>query len=235
MRPLQLFDSESSSYTYIVVAQGSNEAIIIDPVDRHYERDLLQLERLNLRLMYILETHVHADHITSAGRLRQATGAKIAVADLCRFEGADIQLQESGVIRFGVTDQLTALCTPGHTAGSMSFLWHDNVFTGDSLMINGCGRTDFQGGSAKALYESVVEKLFALPDNTLVWPGHDYNGHFVSSIAWEKKNNRRFAGRRKDDFIDLMANLQLAPPRMLDVAVPANRKLGVHNSFESHE
>jgi sulfur dioxygenase len=233
MRPLQLFDSESSTYTYIVIAPGSREAVIIDPVDSHWERDILQLERLSLRLVCILETHVHADHLTSAGKLRQMTGAKVAVPGMCGVRGADLQLQESETIHFGDTELITALYTPGHTSGSMSFLWRDNVFTGDSLMINGCGRTDFQGGSAKALYESVVGKLFALPDDTLVWPGHDYNGNFVSSIAWEKKNNRRIAGRHKDDFIDLMANLQLAPPKMLNVAVPANRRLGARNLFES--
>lgn len=227
MQPIQLLDPESSTYTYILRAANGNEAVIIDPVDKQWERDLQQLQRLGLTLTYILETHAHADHITSAGHLREATGARAAAPAACGIGPADLQLQDGDVIRFGQDEEIKVLHTPGHTAGSMSYVWRGNVFTGDALLIDGCGRTDFQSGSAEALFDSVTGKLFTLPPGTLVWPAHDYKGRAVSTIAWEKQHNSRLAGRDKQAFVELMNNLDLPKPRLLDVAVPANRNLGL--------
>jgi sulfur dioxygenase len=227
LKPIQLFDAESSTFTYILSAPGSNEAVIIDPVDHHVERDQAHLERLGLKLAYVLETHAHADHVTSAGKLCELTGAKAAVPSGCGIPPAELQLNDGDVIRFGAGEQIAVMHTPGHTAGSMSYVWRGNVFTGDTLLINGCGRTDFQSGSAAALYDSVVNKLFRLPDETLVWPAHDYKGQSVSTIGWEKRHNARLAERTREDFIDLMGKLDLPKPRLIDVAVPANRNLGL--------
>jgi glyoxylase-like metal-dependent hydrolase (beta-lactamase superfamily II) len=212
---IQLFDVESSTFTYFLVDRATREAMAIDSVDRQVERDLGLIKRLDLKLRYALETHAHADHITGAARLVEATGALSA------------QMQDGDVLLFGVAEQLRALHTPGHTAGSMSFAWRGNVFTGDALLIDGCGRTDFQGGDAGALYDSIHAKLFTLPDITRVYPAHDYRGNAVSTIGWEKRHNARLANRSRADFIDLMAHLNLPRPKMMDVAVPANRNLGV--------
>ena len=225
--PIQLFDSESWTFTYILAVPGETDAVIIDPVARPWERDLAHLERLNLTLRYVLETHAHADHVTSAGKLRELTSAVAAVPGGCGIAPAELQLQDGDVIRFGTGEEIHVLHTPGHTAGSMSYLWRGNVFTGDTLLINGCGRTDFQSGSADALFDSVTARLFALPDDTLVWPGHDYHGQVVSTIGWEKRHNARLAGRSRAEFIQLMGELNLPKPTMIDVAVPANRNLGL--------
>jgi glyoxylase-like metal-dependent hydrolase (beta-lactamase superfamily II) len=225
--PIQLFDVESSTFTYILNAPGSRDAVIIDPVDHHLERDLAHLERLGLRLAYVLETHAHADHVTSAGKLRELTGAKACVPSGCGIPPAEVQLVDGDVVRFGAAESIAVLHTPGHTAGSMSYLWRGNVFTGDTLLIDGCGRTDFQSGSAADLYDSATRKLFTLPDDTRIWPGHDYRGQSVSTIGWEKRHNARLANRGRDEFIALMARLDLPKPRLIDVAVPANRNLGL--------
>ena len=231
LNPIQLFDAESSTFTYILSAPGSSEAVIIDPVDQHCERDLQHLRRLGLKLAYILETHAHADHVTSAGRLRQLTGAKAAVPSGCGIPPAEIQLNDGDVIRFGNDEVIRVLHTPGHTAGSMSYLWRGNVFTGDTLLIDGCGRTDFQSGSPEALYDSVTQKLFVLPADTRMWPGHDYKGQSVSTIGWEKLHNTRLSSRSREEFAQLMAGLNLPRPRMIDVAVPANQNLGLPHSI----
>lgn len=227
LNPIQLFDPESSTYTYILVGEAGNEAVIIDPVERHWERDLKHLERLNLNLAYVLETHAHADHITSAGKLRQMTGAKAAVPSGCDITNADCQLGDGDLLRFDASEEIRVLSTPGHTAGSLSYLWRGNVFTGDTLLIDGCGRTDFQSGSSAALYDSVNGKLFTLPGDTRVWPGHDYKGQAVSTIAWEKAHNARLANRTKEEFSVLMSKLDLPRPKLIDVAVPANQNLGL--------
>ncbi len=224
---LQLFDPESSTFTYVLVDRATGEAIAIDSVDRQVERDLALVRRLDLRLRYVLETHAHADHITGAGRLREATGALAAAPIGCGIGPADLQLQDGEHLLFGVAEQVTALHTPGHTAGSMSYLWRGNVFTGDALLIDGCGRTDFQGGDAGALYDSINDKLFTLPPKTRVYPGHDYRGNSVSTIGWEKRHNARLAQRDRTQFIKLMGDLHLPRPKMIDVAVPANRHLGI--------
>lgn len=227
INPIQLFDTESSTFTYLLAAPGSADAVIVDPVDRHWERDLKHLERLGLRLAYVLETHAHADHVTSAGRLRAMTGAVAAVPSGCGIAPAEKQLHHGDVLSFGTGERIDVLHTPGHTAGSMCYAWRGNVFTGDTLLIDGCGRTDFQGGSAADLYDSVTRTLFALPDDTRVWPGHDYKGQSVSTIGWEKRHNSRLANRSRDDFVELMGGLNLPRPKLMDVAVPANRNLGL--------
>jgi glyoxylase-like metal-dependent hydrolase (beta-lactamase superfamily II) len=225
--PVQLFDAESSTFTYILAAPDGNDAVIIDPVERHWERDLAHLERLGLKLAYVLETHAHADHVTSAGKLRAMTGAKAAVPSGCGIPPAELQLHDGDVIEFGNGEQIAVLHTPGHTAGSMSYTWRGNVFTGDTLLINGCGRTDFQSGSAQALYDSATNKLFKLPDETRMWPGHDYQGQSVSTIGWEKRHNARLANRTCAQFVELMGKLDLPRPKLIDVALPANRNLGL--------
>ncbi len=225
--PIQLFDTESSTFTYILSAPGATDAVIVDPVDHNLERDLKHIERLGLKLRFVLETHAHADHVTSAGRLRALTGARAAVPGGCGIESAEVQLKDGDLLRFGTGEAIRVLHTPGHTAGSMSYLWRGNVFTGDTLLIDGCGRTDFQSGSADALYDSVTTRLFTLPDDTRVWPGHDYKGQVVSTIGWEKRHNARLAGRSRDEFIKLMGELKLPKPKLIDVAVPANQHLGL--------
>jgi sulfur dioxygenase len=223
---IQLFDGESSTFTYFLVDRATREAMAIDSVDRQVERDLKLIKRLDLKLRYALETHAHADHITGAARLIEATGALAAAPSGCGIAPANVQLQDGDVLLFGVAEQLRALHTPGHTAGSMSYAWRDCVFTGDALLIDGCGRTDFQGGDAGALYDSIHGRLFTLPDITRVYPGHDYRGNAVSTIGWEKRHNARLANRSRADFIEFMAHLDLPRPKMIDVAVPANRNLG---------
>lgn len=227
LNPIQLFDVESSTFTYILAAPDGAEAVIIDPVERHWERDLQHLERLGLTLAYVLETHAHADHVTSAGKLREMTGARAAVPSGCGIPPAELQLEDGDVIRFGNGETVAVLHTPGHTGGSMSYVWRGNVFTGDTLLIDGCGRTDFQSGSAEALYDSVNDKLFTLPERTRVWPGHDYKGQSVSTIGWEKRHNARLANRSRDEFVTLMGELNLPRPKLIDVAVPANQNLGM--------
>lgn len=230
IQPIQLFDSTSSTYTYILSVPESKEAVIIDPVDTHWDRDLMQIERLGLKLTYILETHAHADHVTSAAKLRELTSAKAAVPSGCGIRFADRQLEDGEQIVFADNEIITVLHTPGHTPGSVSYLWRGNVFSGDALLINGCGRTDFQGGSAEALYESIMNKLFVLPDTTLVWPAHDYKGFSVSTVAWEKAHNARIARRSKTEFVEVMNQLHLPEPKLIDIAVQANKNLGIQHA-----
>jgi glyoxylase-like metal-dependent hydrolase (beta-lactamase superfamily II) len=222
----QLFDPESSTFTYCLVDRTSAEAVVIDSVDRQVERDLALLQRLGVTVKYVVETHAHADHITGAGALRERTGAGAAAPAGCGIVPADVQLMDGETLAFGDGEVLRAIHTPGHTPGSMSYWWRGNVFTGDALLIDGCGRTDFQGGDAGALFDSVHGRLFTLPDDTRVYPAHDYRGNTVSTIGWEKRHNARLAGRDRESFRALMAALDLPRPRMIDVAVPANRRLG---------
>lgn len=223
----QLFDEETWTYTYLIADLQSKEAVFIDPVNSHIEDYMSMLETQGLMLKYSLETHVHADHITASGLLRQRIGAETAVGQACGAEGADIQLQGDETLTFGNSEQITVISTPGHTPGSMSFLWRDRVFTGDALFIDGCGRTDFQGGDAGTLYDSITEKLFKLPGETLVYPAHDYNGRYVSSIQQERTRNPRLVGNNRDEFIEVMNNLNLPNPRLIDESVPANRLCGL--------
>ena len=238
MNPIQLFDPASSTFTYILFDEASTEsprpALIIDPVDEQLERDLEVLRHYGLKLVWALETHAHADHITSAGRLAEHAGAQTAAPDACGITTASKQLKDGDVLSFG-SQHITALHTPGHTAGSMSFVWqqgsgsaeHTHAFTGDTLLIGGCGRTDFQSGSAAALYNSITKVLFSLPDSSTVWPGHDYKGHTQSTIGAEKTGNARVTGRSLEAFVSLMGQLDLPKPKRLDEAVPANQRSGL--------
>ncbi len=228
MQPIQLFDSASSTYTYVLFDEQSREALIIDPVDEQLERDLAVMRQYGLTLLWTVETHAHADHITSAGLLAEHTGAKTAAPQGCGILTAAVQLVDGDTLTFG-SQQIRALHTPGHTAGSMSFAWHNHVFTGDTLLINGCGRTDFQSGSPEAMYHSLTQVLFKLPDETTVWPGHDYHGRTHSSIGAEKSGNTRVAGKTLAEFTAIMEALHLPKPKRIDEAVPANLTSGVRH------
>jgi len=222
----QLFDTDSSTYTYFIADVDAGEAVLIDPVDTHIEAYLNLLQQHQCSLKYSLETHVHADHITGGGKLRQKTAALTAVASACGAQTADLQLSDGDVLTFA-SEKILVISTPGHTPGSTSFLWRDRLFTGDALLINACGRTDFQGGSAESQYNSIINKLFTLPDETLVYPGHDYQGRRVSCIGQEKAINPRLAGKSLEEFVQIMRSLNLPKPRLIDIAVPANRMCGI--------
>lgn len=220
----QLFDLESSTYTYVVADPAHGVAALIDPVLEHVDRDATLLEQMGLRLVAVLETHVHADHVTAAGKLRERTGATTYGSAL----GApciDVGLADGEVVRVGDV-VITAIATPGHTDDGLSYRVAGAVFTGDTLLVRGCGRADFQNGDAGQLYDSVTGRLFTLPDETVVFPGHDYRGHTSSTIGEEKRFNLRLAGRDRATFIELMSTLDLPPPKKLDIAVPANRACG---------
>jgi glyoxylase-like metal-dependent hydrolase (beta-lactamase superfamily II)/rhodanese-related sulfurtransferase len=226
--PIQLFDPTSFTFTYILWDEATREALIIDPVDTQVQRDMGVIQSHGLTLKWSVETHAHADHITSSGALAEHLAAQTAAPAGCGIGTASTQLQDGDVLRFG-GEELRTLHTPGHTAGSMSFVWRNHVFTGDTLLINGCGRTDFQSGSNEAMYHSLTEILFKLPDDTTVWPGHDYNGNTSSSIGREKTHNPRVAGKTLAEFTDIMNNLHLPKPKLIDVAVPANRISGLRH------
>ncbi|MCG5056367.1 MAG: MBL fold metallo-hydrolase [Myxococcales bacterium] len=221
----QLFDPESSTYTYLVADPGTGDAALVDPVREQVERDLKLLADLGLRLSLVLETHVHADHVTAAGLLRERTGAR-TVASERGAPCADLRVNHGETLKLGQLD-VKVLATPGHTDDSLSFLIGDRVFTGDALLIRGSGRTDFQNGSPEHLWHSLTQVLFALPDETLVFPGHDYKGQTVSTIGEEKRHNPRLAGKTREEFIELMNNLNLPPPKKLAESVPANRGCGL--------
>lgn len=223
----QLFEPLSSTYTYLLGCEHTGQALLIDPVVNRIDEDLAELQRLGLSLAASLDTHIHADHITGALHLKQRVGSRIAAPAMDRLPCADIGLVEGQPLRIG-SIVLQALHTPGHTDSHHAYVVGDRVFTGDALLIDGCGRTDFQGGSAAALYASVTGKLFGLPDEQLVYPGHDYQGRRVSSIGQEKARNPRLGGGRSlDEFTRTMAELKLPYPKFIDHAVPGNRSCGV--------
>lgn len=221
----QLFDADTSTYTYLLADEDTHEAVLIDAVDTQLERDLKLIDELGLWLTQALETHVHADHITASGQLRERTGCDIGVSAHGHVDCADLQLQEGNVIRFG-NHELKVIETPGHTDSCLTYYCEGMLFTGDSLMVRLCGRTDFQQGDAGLLYDSVTGKLFTLPDDTLVYPGHDYRGHTRSTIGEEKQFNSRLTQPR-DEFIRTMAGLNLPMPKRIEEAVPANLTCGL--------
>jgi glyoxylase-like metal-dependent hydrolase (beta-lactamase superfamily II)/rhodanese-related sulfurtransferase len=224
----QLFDPQSSTYTYLLGDAATRKAVLIDPVFEQAQRDAALIEELGLDLLYTLDTHVHADHVTGAWLMCRRLGSRIAVSAASGAEGADHYLADGTRVAFG-TRHLTALATPGHTDGCMSFVLDDETmaFTGDALLIRGCGRTDFQQGSPETLYRSVREKIFHLPGGCLVYPAHDYRGLTVTSVAEERVHNPRLGGDiGAADFAGYMNNLGLAHPRQIDVAVPANLLCG---------
>ncbi|OVE81418.1 Zn-dependent hydrolase [bacterium K02(2017)] len=222
----QLFDPESFTYTYLLACPTTKEAIIIDPVIEFVDSytDLLKNDHLSLK--YILDTHVHADHITGAGTLRDLTGAQSAMSEISKTDCIDIRLKDNDILKFGKYT-LKALYTPGHTSCHLTYQVDNLLFTGDCLFINGCGRTDFQGGSAADQWESVVNKLYQMPQDYLVYPGHDYKNHHVSCIAQEIKLNPRFKNKTKESFIEYMDKLDLPDPKKINEAVPANEACGV--------
>ncbi len=223
----QLFEPVSSTYTYLLGCEDSGQAVLIDPVLPTWSRDLAEVRRLGLRLVCTIDTHIHADHITAARKLKLETGSRIAHPAIDRLECADLAVDEGVPLIFG-TLRIEPIFTPGHTDGHHAYRAGERVFTGDALLIDGCGRTDFQNGDARALYRSVREKLFALPADTLVYPAHDYHQRRVSTIEQEKARNPRLGGSRSvDSFVELMQGLDLPYPRFIDYALPGNRQCGV--------
>jgi glyoxylase-like metal-dependent hydrolase (beta-lactamase superfamily II) len=229
----QFFDPESSTYTYLVADHQTRQAALVDTVLEKGDRDLQVLSDLGLTLLYCLETHIHADHITGAGKLRQQTGCQVLVPQNAAARSADLNLADGDILSLG-TVRIEAIATPGHTSGHLAYLVNGtHLLTGDALLIRGCGRTDLQGGDAGTLYDTVTQRLFTLPDHTLVYPAHDYQGRTVSTIAEEKRLNPRFADgqgsasyRSRDQFITLMAHLGLSYPKKMNQAVPANEYCG---------
>jgi sulfur dioxygenase len=225
----QLFDNESSTYTYLLWDQATKDAILVDPVDIQVDRDLEAIRELGLNLIYGVNTHAHADHITGTGLLKQKVDGLKSVISEASTANADVHIHHGDRIVFG-SRFIEAKATPGHTDGCLSYVADDQSFvlTGDAMLIMGCGRTDFQGGSAEKLYESVHTQLFTLPDYTVVYPAHDYKGRTQSSIGDEKEKNPRLGGgKSKEDFVEIMKNLNLDYPKKIDVAVPANLRCGV--------
>jgi glyoxylase-like metal-dependent hydrolase (beta-lactamase superfamily II) len=226
----QLFEPQSSAYTYLIACEDSGEALLIDPVFETVERDLELLHQLQLTLRCTIETHIHADHVTGAARLRESTGCSCAVPQKSGASHVDLPVREGEAIRVGSLE-LQPLYTPGHTDDHHSY-WLESadgsrVFTGDALLIDGCGRTDFQNGDAATLYRAVHGKIFSLAGETLVYPGHDYQQRRVSSVDQERQRNPRLGGGRSlDEFVAIMAGLNLPRPKKMDVVVPANRECG---------
>ncbi|MEQ9671823.1 MBL fold metallo-hydrolase [Coleofasciculus sp. G2-EDA-02] len=222
----QLFDSETSTYTYLIADVTTKDAILVDPVKEQVDRDRKLLDELGLTLQYCLETHIHADHVTGTAQLREKTQCQGVVPQNASATCADRFLGDGEVLMVGSVE-IVAIATPGHTDSHNAY-WvnRDRVLTGDSLLIRGCGRTDFQSGDASTLFDSITQKLFSLPDATLVYPGHDYRGHTVSTIGEEKQWNPRLANRDRASFIELMNNLNLPDPKKIMEAVPANERCG---------
>jgi len=226
----QLFEPGSSTYTYLLGCEETGEAALIDPVLETVERDLDLIRTLGLKLACTLETHIHADHVTGAGRLRALAGSRAGFPEASGADFVDFTIQEGEPVRIGGM-QLRPLYTPGHTDDHHAYLLESEsaarVFTGDALLIEGCGRTDFQNGDAATLYRSVHDKIFGLASETLVYPAHDYNQRFVSSVGQEKARNPRLGGDKSaDEFVAIMAGLNLPRPKKMDLAVPANRACG---------
>ena len=219
----QLFDDKSSTYTYIISSGKGREALIIDPVIEHTKKYIKILNDLELKLVKVIDTHIHADHISGLNELNKQTECTRIMGEESESEVIDLKVKENEKVKIEKVE-LTTLYTPGHTKCSYSYLMNDRVFTGDTLLINGSGRTDFQGGSAMAQYDSIFNKLLKLPNKTLVYPGHDYNGKKFSTVENERNNNPRLQVSSPDEYIQIMNNLKLANPKMMDIAVPANKK-----------
>ncbi len=226
----QLFDLQSSTYTYLLADSVTKEAVLIDTVIENVDRDLKLIDELQLKLIYVLDTHIHADHVTGSGKIRSNRGAKTAVPKKANVPCADLNLSEGDEIKFGQF-KIQVLETPGHTDASLSYVCEGMVFSGDALLIRATGRTDFQSGSASELYDSITKKLFTLPAVTKLYPAHDYNGFTTSTIEAEIKHNPRAGGgKTKDQFVQIMSDLKLAYPKKIDEALPANQACGILNN-----
>src|SRR5438067_12830796 len=222
----QLFDSVSGTYTYLLASRHGGEALIIDPVLEKVDRYLQVIRELDLKLVKAVDTHLHADHITGLGALRDRTHCITVMGEMSKVDVVSMRLAEGDKLTIeGIA--LDVLYTPGHTDDSYSFRMADRVFTGDTLLIRGTGRTDFQNGDARAQYDSIFNKLLRLPDETMIFPAHDYKGETVSTIGEEKRFNPRLQVRSMDEYVELMNNLKLPNPKMMDVAVPANMRVGL--------
>jgi len=222
----QLFEPETSTYTYLIADETTKEAVLVDSVIEMVERDLQLIQELGLTLRFCLETHIHADHVTGAGKLRELTGCLGVVPENANVDCADRFIKDEEILEIGDI-KIKAIFTPGHTNVDMSFLVNNQILlSGDALFIRGCGRTDFQSGNSGQLYDAITQKLFTLPDETLVYPGHDYRGHTVSTIGEEKRLNPRFVGRDRQNFMEFMAKLNLPNPKKLMEALPANQQCG---------
>lgn len=221
----QLFHQDSATYTYLLGCETTRQAIFIDPVLDKLDDYLQLLNQLDLQLTYAVDTHIHADHITALGVLRDKTNCITCIGEKANAACISQYFKDGDLLQVGELT-LKAAFTPGHTEDSYAFIMHDRVFTGDTLLIRGTGRTDFQGGDAAASWHSIQTKLFTLPDATLVYPGHDYKGWTVSTIGEEKQFNPRLAQQNKQSYIDIMQNLNLPDPKLMDVAVPTNQQCG---------
>lgn len=222
----QLFETESSTYTYLLADEKTREAVIIDPVLETFERDSKLINELELKLLYTIETHVHADHITSADLFKKRFQSKTVVSKHAKISCCDFPVSEGDLIKFG-NYELKVIETQGHTDSCLSFYIKGMVFTGDLLFIRGTGRTDFQQGNSALMYQNITQKIFSLPDQTIIYPGHDYKGMQSSTVSLEKKFNPRVGGGKSEaDFIKIMSELKLADPKKIAIAVPANLKCG---------
>ena len=223
----QLFDSVSGTYSYILASRHGGEALILDPVLEKVDRYCQLLRELDLKLVKAVDTHLHADHVTGLGELRDRTHCMTVMGDQTKADVVAMRVADGDKVTIeGLS--LDVMYTPGHTDDSYSYLMGDRVFTGDTLLIRGTGRTDFQNGSARAQYDSIFNRLLKLPEETMVFPAHDYKGDTVSTIGEEKRYNPRLQVRSVDEYIELMGNLKLPNPKMMDVAVPANMRVGLH-------
>ena len=221
----QLFDENSSTYTYLIASAEGREALIIDPVLENVQSYIKLLQKLDLKLVKVIDTHIHADHITGASKLKKQTNCTTIMGEQTPADTVELKVKDEEMIKLDQIE-IKALYTPGHTSDSYSFLMNDYLFSGDTLLINGTGRTDFQNGSAKEAYNSIFNKLLKLPEKTLLYPAHDYNGEKVSSIGKEKKFNPRLQVNSENEYIEIMNNLNLPEPKMMDVNVARNIKLG---------
>ena len=223
----QIFDTKSSTYTYIIASAKGREAVIIDPVLENVDEYIQLLNELDLKLVKVIDTHIHADHVTGASKLKQATNCTTLMGEHTPADTVEIKVKDNELIKIDSL-KIKSLYTPGHTSDSYSFLLDNYLFSGDTLLINGTGRTDFQNGSSKDAYNSLFNNILKLPEETLVYPGHDYNGKFSSTIGNEKKFNPRLQVKSVDEYVEIMSNLNLSKPEMMDSNVSKNIRLGAN-------
>ena len=221
----QVFDNKSSTYTYLIASAKGREAVIIDPVIENVQSYIELLNELDLKLVKVIDTHIHADHITGASKLKLATNCSTLMGEHTPADAVEIKVKDDEIIKIDQIE-IRAMYTPGHTSDSYSFLMNNCLFSGDTLLINGTGRTDFQNGSSKDAYNSLFNKLLKLPDDTVLYPGHDYNGKLSSTIGKEKEHNPRLQVENVDQYIEIMSNLNLSKPQMIDQNISRNLKLG---------